>query len=67
MNFIEKVIMSCKTQEQLDICRKWIYKVRLPQYDCVFTDLSVRLQYEGIINDMERYLERVHQDENGIR
>jgi hypothetical protein len=58
-DFITKVIMSCKTKEQLDICKKWVWKVRLPRYDCVYSDMSVRLQYESIINDMYKYLERL--------
>jgi hypothetical protein len=67
MDFVTKVIMSCKTLEQLEVCDKWIMKVSIPQTECVFSDLSIRLQYKSAILSMKEYLFKKQElgDSNG--
>jgi len=55
MDYVSKVIMSCKTPEQLDSCEIWIKKVFLNIQD-VFVDHMVRLDYQVEINQMRKYL-----------
>ncbi len=54
---VKKAILSCKTNEQLDICKNWIKTIRFSSNNSIWEAYSCKLELDLVCLEMKKYLE----------
>ena len=57
VNYIKKVIQSCKTPIQLETCQHWIFNIRL--HNNIWDDYRLRSFIDGYIKDQKVYINKL--------
>lgn len=57
--YIIRVIMSCKTEDQLEACSNWIEKVKIKTEGDCWHYLNLKLDLKQIINEQRLYINRL--------